>query len=151
MSDTTLDQTLTDQALADIVTRCDDILSHAWMVRTFVKHSEEVEDYPELEGLMDVVRTVFDICRAQETRAGDPRGYLHMLRKKFGHLRKAVAAFERDAVKASTHTNFMMAIRSINVCVRDLDEQLQLAAALAPPPAPARMTLPRPAEPHTGP
>lgn len=118
-------------SLTDIVRRCDDILAHAWMVRTFVKHSEEVEDYPEVEGLMGVVRTVFDACRALETRVDDPPAYLHMLRKKFSKLKKAAAQFEQDAAKVSIHTNFVMAVRSMNVCVRDLESLLQQAAALS--------------------
>ena len=66
-------------ALADAVSRCETIMAHAWMVRTFIKHSDEVEDFPELMG---IVRAVFDTARALETRIDDPVGYLRMLRKK---------------------------------------------------------------------
>jgi hypothetical protein len=67
----------TQQAVA----RCQQILAHAWMVRTFVKHSPQVEEFPEL---MEVARVVFDVTRALETRVNDPAAYLQMLRKKIG-------------------------------------------------------------------
>ena len=111
--------------LQDVVNRCDEIMSHAWMVRTFVKHSEEVEDYPELDGLMGVARIIFDACRALETQVNDPAKYLHMLRKKIGRLKKATVEFERDAKQGSVHTNFMMAIRSTQICVRELEDLLE--------------------------
>jgi len=116
--------------LPEIVNRCDEIMSHAWMVRTFVKHSEEVEDYPDLDGLMGVARTIFDACRALETQVDDPTKYLHMLRKKIGRLRKASVEFERDAKQVSVHTNFMMAIRSTQICVRELEELLEAGTKL---------------------
>lgn len=116
--------------LQDVVDRCDEIMSHAWMVRTFVKHSEEVEDYPELDGLMGVARTIFDACRALETQVDTPTKYLHMLRKKIGRLKKATVEFERDAKQVSVHTNFMMAIRSTQICVRELEELLELGTQL---------------------
>lgn len=103
--------------LSDIVRRCDEVLAHAWMVRTFIKHSEEIDDYPELMG---IVRAVFDISRALETRHDDPVGYVKMLHKKVGKLRKAADEFAVDALKASTHTNFQQAVKSMNVCVREL-------------------------------
>ena len=116
--------------LQEVVNRCDEIMSHAWMVRTFVKHSEEVEDYPELDGLMGVARTIFDACRALETQVDNPAKYLHMLRKKIGRLKKATVEFERDAKQVSVHTNFMMAIRSTQICVRELEELLELGTQL---------------------
>ena len=103
--------------LLDIVRRCDEVLAHAWMVRTFIKHGEEIDDYPELMG---IVRSVFDISRALETRQADPIGYVRMLNKKVGKLRKAAELFAVDALKASTHTNFQQAVKSMNVCVREL-------------------------------
>ena len=36
----------TEDRLSEIVDECQDVMAHAWMVRTFVKHSEEVEDFP---------------------------------------------------------------------------------------------------------
>jgi hypothetical protein len=116
--------------IQEVVNRCDEIMSHAWMVRTFIKHSEEVEDYPELDGLMGIARTIFDACRALETQVDDPAKYLHMLRKKIGRLKKATVEFERDAKQVSVHTNFMMAIRSTQICVRELEELLAIGTQL---------------------
>lgn len=107
---------------ADAVPRCQQIMAHAWMVRTFIKHSPEVEDFPELMG---IVRAVFDTSRALETRVEDPPGYLHMLRKKIGGLKKAAAEFRIEAPKASTHTNFQQAVISMDTCVQDLENILQ--------------------------
>lgn len=102
------------------------------MVRTFVKHSPEVEEFPELMGL---ARTVFDITRALETKQDDPAGYLQMLRKKIGKLRKAAEQFRHDAPLASSHTNFEQAVISIDGCVRELEAIL--AAGGQPLPAAA--------------
>ncbi|MCX7420342.1 MAG: amidohydrolase [Planctomycetia bacterium] len=103
--------------ITDIVRHCDEVLAHAWMVRTFIKHCEEIDDYTELMG---IVRAVFDISRALETRLADPAGYLKMLNKKLSKLRQAVEQFAVDAPKASTHTNFQQAVKSMNVCLREL-------------------------------
>jgi hypothetical protein len=103
--------------IADIVRQVDEVLAHAWMVRTFIKHCEEIDDYTELMG---IVRAVFDISRALETRLADPVGYLRMLNKKLSKLRQAVEQFAIEALKASTHTNFQQAVKSMNVCLREL-------------------------------
>src|SRR5262245_43150132 len=109
---------------AQAVARCQTIMAHAWMVRTFVKHSPEVEEFPEL---MEIVRTVFDLSRALETRVADPAAYLHMLKKKISKLRKAAEKFGHDAPLASTHTNFQQAVVSIDACVTELEEVLAAA------------------------
>lgn len=119
--------------LVELVQRCDDIMSHAWMVRTFVKHSEEVEDYPEL---MEIVRTVFDASRALETRVSDPPAYVQMLRKKFSKLKAATAQFAMDAPRISMHTNFAMAVRSMQICIKELNELLQCSQQMTVPPVP---------------
>lgn len=106
----------------DIVDRCQKTMAHAWMVRTFIKHSDEVEDFPELMG---IVRAVFDISRALETRVDDPPGYLKMLQKKIGKLRRAAEQFRHDALEASTHTNFRQAVVSMDFCIVQLEELLQ--------------------------
>ena len=112
---------VTEDRLAGLVDECQDVMAHAWMVRTFVKHSEEGEDFPELMG---VVRAVFDTSRALETRLHDPAGYVKMLGKKIGRMRRATEQFRKDAPLASTHTNFVQAVRSIDLCVTRLEELL---------------------------
>ena len=101
----------------ELLNRCQIVLAHAWMVRTFVKHSTEVEDFPELMG---IVRAVFDLSRAVETRVGDPVEYFKMLDKKLPELRRAVEQFAIDAPHASTHTNFQQAVISIRASTEEL-------------------------------
>lgn len=103
---------------AAAVERCQTILAHAWMVRTFIKHSPEVEEFPELMG---IVRNVFDLCRSVESRVSDPAAYMHQLRKKLSKLKAAAKQFAHDAPLASDHTNFKQAVVSIDGCVRDLE------------------------------
>lgn len=114
-------QALTLASAQELEARIDTIMAHAWMVRTFVKHSEEVEDFPEL---MQVVRTIFDTARALETKRGNPVGVLAMLRKKFSKLKAAAEQFRVDAPRASTHMNFAQAVLSLDGCIRALEEIL---------------------------
>lgn len=117
---------------AAVVERCQTILAHAWMVRTFVKHSVEVENFPELMG---IVRNVFDLCRSVESRVSDPPAYVHQLRKKLSKLKAASAQFAIDAPLASDHTNFRQAVVSIDGCVRELESILSRFAPVRPPAA----------------
>lgn len=123
---------LQSMTAADAVARCQTIFAHAWMVRTFVKHSEVVEDFPEL---MQVVRTVFDTARAIESKVGEPAEYLTTLRKKISKLKAAAIQFAVDAPKASDHENFRQAVISLNCCVAEFEAILQMF----PPPKPAAM------------
>ncbi len=109
-----------------IVDRCEIVMAHAWMVRTFIKHGEEIDEFPELMG---IVRAVFDTSRALETRRDDPSGYFHMLRKKIGKLRKAAEQFRIDAPQASAHTNFQLAVVSMDACVEELEQLLEAGQA----------------------
>jgi len=116
---------------AAVVDRCQTVLAHAWMVRTFIKHGPEVEEFPELMG---IVRNVFDLCRSVESRVQDPPAYVHQLRKKLSKLKAAAAQFEKDAPLASDHTNFRQAVISMNGCVREL-EAIVAQFPVARPPA----------------
>lgn len=116
------------------VERCQVIMAHAWMVRTFVKHSEVVEDFPEL---MQIVRTVFDTSRALEPKVQAPPEYLATLRKKIGKLREATDQFRQDAPVASDHTNFRQAVISMDGCVAELEGVLKFFPAPAAPALPA--------------
>ena len=112
----------------DCVEQAQKILAHAWMVRTFIKHSEEVEDFPEL---MQMARTVFDVAMALESKRDSPREYFRMLEKKIGKLRKSALQFEQDAPEASSHTNFQQAVISLNTSVEELDFLLQQFQSLS--------------------
>lgn len=124
---------------SDAVVRSQTILAHAWMVRTFVKHSEVVEEFPEL---MQVVRTVFDVSRALECHVSDPDAYLNMLRKKIGKLRQAADQFRQDAPLASDHTNFRQAVISMDGCVAELEALVKMFPAPAPRAMPASFRPP---------
>ena len=112
---------------SEIIQRCEQIMAHAWMVRTFIKHGEEIDEFPELMG---IVRSVFDTSRALETRVDNPAEYFKMLTKKIGKLRKASVQFRTDALNASVHTNFQQAVASIEGCVADLEELLELSKSM---------------------
>lgn len=116
----------------EVVERCQQVMASAWMVRTFIKHSEEVEDFPELMG---IVRAVFDTSRALQTRVVEPASYLKMLRKKIGKLKSAAKQFEADAKEASTHTNFEQAVISIHFCNQQLEELLEFGQTLMQSPS----------------
>ncbi len=113
--------------LDEVIARCQQVMSHAWMVRTFVKHSEEIDDYPDLQG---IVRTVFDAARALETQVHDPASYFKMLTKKLGRLKKANDEFAKQVQVASEHTNFKQAVISINACVEELTYLLELSKTM---------------------
>ena len=125
------DNGMTDTNLtaSQLVDRCQTIMAHAWMVRTFVKHSEEAEDFPEL---MMLARAVFDTSRALETRVDDPSAYFKMLSKKLGKLRAAADQFREDAPNASAHTNFQQAVLSMDACVVGLSELLDASRLSVP-------------------
>lgn len=125
--------------MADAVARCQRIFAHAWMVRTFVKHSEVIEDFPEL---MTIVRAVFDTSRALETAISQPADYLKMLRKKFPKLRTAAAEFREMAPQASDHTNFRQAVISMDGCIDELELILKSFPTAAPPAMPANFRPP---------
>ncbi len=116
-----------NEELNQLVTSSQKVMAHAWMVRTFIKHSDEVEDFPELMG---IVRSVFDTSRALETRVDDPAGYFKMLSKKIGKLEAATRQFAIDAPEASTHTNFQQAVISVQTCCESLREILNQSQAL---------------------
>ena len=109
---------MSDQQLKELADRFQKTMAHAWMVRTFIKHSDEVEDYPELMG---ITRSVFDMSRAIENKIDDPATYFRFARKKIAKLKAASAQFKQDAWSASTHTNFQQAVMSMEYCVEQLE------------------------------
>lgn len=127
------------QQLAALVDRSQRVMSHAWMIRTFIKHCDEVEDFPELN---EMARTIFDVFRAVETQTADPVAYFRTLRKKIGKLKKAAEQFEKDAWQASTHTNFQQCSVAGKFLGDQLQELLEQAEVVAPRPAPPTFQLP---------
>jgi hypothetical protein len=115
---------MNDLTLPELVERFQKTMAHAWMVRTFIKHCDEVDDYPELMG---IVRAVFDMSRAIETKADDPVQYFKFASKKIGKLRKAAEQFRDDAWGASTHTNFQQAVMSVLYSTEQMEDLLKIA------------------------
>ena len=114
------------ESLNSLVEQFQKKMAHAWMVRTFIKHCDEVDDYPELMG---IVRAVFDMSRAIESKTDDPATYFRFARKKIGKLRKAAEQFREDAWSASTHTNFQQAVMSVMHATEQMEELLVVADA----------------------
>ncbi len=107
----------------EIMHRVDALLSHVWMVRTFIKHSEELEDDPELS---DVQRTLYDYMLALGTawKAQDADAYVRQAKKKLSKLRQATNDFEELQPEVSTHMNFQMAVRSLKCAVAEIEAVL---------------------------
>ncbi|MCP4858001.1 MAG: amidohydrolase [Fuerstiella sp.] len=118
---------MSDPALSQLVERFQKTMAHAWMVRTFIKHCDEVEDYPELMG---IVRSVFDMSRAIDSKTEDPNTYFKSARKKIGKLREAAEQFQQDAWSASTHTNFQQAVHSVQYATEQMENILAEAENL---------------------
>ena len=107
--------------------RIDDLVSHIWMVRTFIKHCEEVEEDDELA---EVHRELYDFAHAlgPPLKAGDAAGYLKTAKKKLSKLRKATELFTEIQPEISDHTNFQMAERSLRLAVGELSQSLDDAS-----------------------
>jgi hypothetical protein len=116
----------------EAVERLNTMLAHLWMVRTFLKHAEEIQEDAEL---MEVPRTLFDSIRATEParERGDIQEFLHRLRGKLPKIRRAAELFAREHKRVSDHTNYQMAAASLTGCVKQMEE---IFAALQPPPKP---------------
>jgi hypothetical protein len=99
------------------------VMAHAWMVRNFLKHADEVQ---EDEPMLEVHRMIFDFIRAAEPsyQRKDAKEYLHRVRGKLPKLRKQAEYFAAEWRRVSTHTNFEMAALSLTGCVRQIDEML---------------------------
>jgi hypothetical protein len=108
------------------MTEIDERLSHVWMVRTFLKHSEEAE---EIEELREVHRELYDYMLAvgEPWKNQDAEAYLKLAHKKYAKLKRITEQFAAEQPDISTHTNFQMAARSLSVAVREIGELLKSA------------------------
>jgi hypothetical protein len=99
-------------------------LAHVWMVRAFLKHSDEAA---EDEELAEVHRELYDYMLAlggplKEQNADD---YLRLARKKFGKLKRATENFAEIQPQISQHTNFFMAAASLKAAVAEVGRLLE--------------------------
>src|SRR5260370_7021637 len=92
--------------------RLNAVLAHAWMVRNFLKHAEEIQ---EDEAMLEVPRMIFDYIRALEPsyQRKDAKEYLHRARGKLPKLRRVADYFESEYHRVSHHTNFEIAAPSL--------------------------------------
>ena len=94
----------------------DDELAHLWMVRTFLKHSDEAA---EDEELAEVHRALYDYALAlgPSVDREDAGRYLTVAKKKFAKLRNATELFIAIQPEVSGHMNFAMAAKSLRLTV----------------------------------
>lgn len=99
-------------------------IAHIWMVRTFLKHSEEVKDDEELAS---VHRDLYDFMLAlgPSLDAGDALAYLKLARKKISTLKRATELFVSIQPEVSGHTNFRMAAQSLSLAVNRIEAELR--------------------------
>ena len=105
----------------EAVTRLNAVLAHAWMIRTFLKHADEVQ---EDEGMLDVPRTLYDSIRAVEPafQRGDYGDFLRRLKGKLPKLRRVADHFRDHFKEFSPHTNFEMAALSLLGVVKQMED-----------------------------
>jgi hypothetical protein len=108
---------------SEAMERINVILAHAWMVRAFLKHADEVQDDVEM---LDVHRMIFDYTRALEPsfERRDAQEYLRRAKGKLPKLRKSAEFFAKEYKRVSDHTNFQMAALSLQGVVRQIEEIL---------------------------
>ncbi|MDA7950380.1 MAG: amidohydrolase [Pirellulaceae bacterium] len=106
-----------------IVEALDNQLAHVWMVRTFLKHSEEAEEDEELRS---VSRDLYDVCLAvgPALATNDDKTYLRQMKKKWSKLRKTTELYLEIQPEISGHTNFKMAARSLEVATGNIETLL---------------------------
>lgn len=102
----------------------DDLLSHVWMVRTFLKHCDEAEEDDELN---EVHRDLYDYMLAlgAPLQAGDHAKYLKMAKKKLKKLRNCTELFLEIQPEISSHTNFKMAAVSLQLAVQQVEKLVE--------------------------
>lgn len=105
----------------ELVEAIDQQVAHIWMVRTFLKHSEEAEEDDELAS---VHRDLYDFMLAlgPSLDAGDTTSYLKLAKKKFSKLRRATELYAEIQPEISGHMNFKMSNQSLRLAVTTIQQ-----------------------------
>ena len=105
----------------EAVSRLNTVLAHAWMIRTFLKHADEIQ---ESDDMLEVPRTLYDSIRAVEPafQRGDLAEFLRRLNGKLPKLRRVAEYFAAHFKDFSPHTNFEMASASLQGVVKQMEE-----------------------------
>jgi hypothetical protein len=113
----------TTEAEKLLMHQVDECISHMWMVRTFLKHSDEATDDEELA---EVHRELYDYMLAlgPSLEAGDATRYLQIARKKLSKLRRITNFFREIQPDVSGHMNFRMAAKSLEIAVSQIERLL---------------------------
>lgn len=108
---------------SEAVPLLNECLAHLWMIRTYLKHQEEIQNDEEM---IEVPRLLYDSIRAVEPSflKGDFETYVRRLRGKVGKLKKNAEFFAREYKRVSAHTNYEMASLSYTAAVRRIEEIL---------------------------
>jgi cob(I)alamin adenosyltransferase len=116
---------------AELMRLVDTELAHVWMVRAFLKHSDEAAEDDELA---EVHRELYDYMLALggPLKEGNPEEYLKIARKKLAKLRRATELFVRIQPEISQHTNFQMAAASLTAAVGRIGQLLDTSSAGTP-------------------
>lgn len=98
-------------------------LCHVWMVRAFLKHSDEAAEDDEVA---EVHRELYDYMLALggPLKDGNTDEYLKVARKKLAKLKRAKELFEQIQPEVSGHTNFIMAVGSLKAAVGEIERLL---------------------------
>ena len=115
---------MSTESPADLMRLIDTQLAHVWMVRAFLKHSDEAAEDDELA---EVHRELYDYMLALggPLKSGDADEYLKLARKKLAKLRRATELFVRIQPEVSQHTNFIMAAASLTAAVGNVGRLLE--------------------------
>ncbi len=111
----------------DLMHAIDTQLTHVWMVRAFLKHSDEAQEDDEVA---EVHRELYDYMLALggPFKDGNADEYLKLARKKLGKLKRATELFEKIQPEVSGHTNFLMATASLGAAVAEIERLLTMEA-----------------------
>ncbi len=117
---------MSDTANNDVnatVNALDEQLAHLWMVRTFLKNSDEAVDDEEVS---DIARELYDfiVSLAPAKKADDDDAFLKMAKKRFPKLKTTAELFVDIQPDISTHTNFEMAAKSLTLVVDKISSLL---------------------------